>query len=72
MEQGVVSVSKMSITSERKGLLAGVLLLNSGEVMGFLLVCFALKLSKSCVSHFQKKDLFTPGFLCFKYLNWQT
>lgn len=43
MGQDVTSVSKMrSLHPKEKGegLLAGVLLLNSGEIMGVLLVCF--------------------------------
>lgn len=50
MEQGVTSVSKMRKLHPKEkgeGLWAGMLLLNSGENMGFLLVCFNLKLSKS-------------------------
>lgn len=66
MEQGVTSVSKMRKLHPKEkgeGLWAGMLLLNSGENMGFLLVCFNLKLSKSCISQFQKKDFIYTGVL---------
>lgn len=59
MEQSIASVSKMKKLHPKEkgeGLWAGMLLLNSGENMGFLLVCFNLKVSKSCISQFQKKD----------------